>query len=68
MDVTCDLCGLPTETPTLGEGNRYLCEECVAVCASCGGEGTVGKSRCLNCSGTGKEPKYDPDADIFGGD
>jgi hypothetical protein len=66
MDVTCDVCGLPTDDPSLTSDNRYLCPECNLLCRKCWGEGIVGALQCLNCSGTGLEPALDPDADIFG--
>lgn len=65
--VICDKCGLPTLEPKVStDGSAFLCEECRMVCPSCEGEGTVSGKTCLNCSGSGKDPLLDPEADIFG--
>lgn len=61
-DVTCDVCGLPTDEPTITSDNRFLCPECNLLCRKCWGEGTG----CLHCEGKGLEPSLDEDADIFG--
>lgn len=63
----CERCGLPVEDPKLAsDGTCFYCEECSAVCRVCSGEGTLNGTVCPNCSGTGKDPLLDPDADIFG--
>lgn len=61
MAVTCDLCGIPTDEPSLTADNRYLCEECKLLCKKCEGNG------CDACSGSGLDPEFDPDVDTFGG-
>jgi|GEM_PF-4935555 len=64
--VTCEVCGLPTDDPAITpDGSSFLCEECKILCAVCKGSGGTPEELCPNCSGSGIDPKYDPDAEVF---
>lgn len=64
----CERCGLPVEDPKLAtDGTCFYCRDCASLCHKCDGEGEYDDGKvCPNCSGTGKEPLLDPEADIFG--